>query len=140
MDKIKAIVSVYGDKYLMHIPTSGFYAKKTLVALLLGSSYTADFGDLTYTMLEYLIHTCPAALRIQSLSPHGDNAFSVLCENWNDPGIARHVWVVDHVMRHANITDILDTVPAHNTTLLGYAKKVGNVLVLNYIQERFSIE
>jgi len=140
LDKLKEIVAVYGDKYLMYIPTSDFFAKNTLVTSLLRNSQTTNFDELTHAVLDYLIHTCPAALKVRSHCPLGHTTFSVLCENWNNPGIARHVWMVDNVMRYANITDILDAVPAHNTTLLGYAKKSGNVLVLNYIQERFCIE
>lgn len=140
LNKLKEIVTVYGDKYLMYIPASNLHPTDTLVTSLLRSSEKTDFGAPDYPVLDYLIHTCPAALKVRSCDPRGHNAFSLLCERCNDPGIARHVWMVDNVMRYANRTDILDTVPAQKMTLLNYARKCKNVLVLHYIREMFGIE
>jgi len=139
MDKLKEIVAVYGDQYLMHIPTSDFYATSPLVTMFLRGCKTTDFSARDHAVLDYLILACPAALRVRSRCARGHTAFSVLCERWNDPGIAQHVWMVDNVMRHADITDIRDVLPAHKMTLLQYAKKCRNVLVLDYIWKMFGI-
>jgi len=144
MNKLKEIVAVYGNKYLMRIPTSDMYARDTLVASLLLNSETSDFDQLSHTLLEYLIHTCPAALKIKSRCIYRDNSFAALCERWNDPRIERHVWMVDNVMRYADITDILDIVSpswerGQNMTLLQYAKHTNNKLVLDYIRLHFHV-
>jgi len=139
MNKLQEIVAVYGDKYLMHVPTSDMYAPDTLVASLLYESDTSDFYQLTHTILEYLIHKCPAALKIKSRSIYRGNAFAALCERWNDARILRHVWMVDNVMRYADITDIMNTVSNENMTLLQYAKHTKNNLVLEYIRHHFFV-
>jgi len=91
-----------------------------------------------------LIHTCPAALKIKSRCIYRDNSFAALCERWNDPKIERHVWMVDNVMRYADITDILDIVSPswereQKMTLLQYAKHTNNKLVLDYIRLHFHV-
>ena len=140
LDKLKEIVAVHGDRYLVYIPTSDPFATNTLVTSLLRHSQTTDFDEPTHAVLAYLIHACPAALKVQSYCARRHTAFSAVCERWNDPGIARHVWMVDNVMRYADITDILDAVSAHRKTLLEYAKECKNVLVLDYIRQRFGRE
>jgi len=140
MDKLKEIVAVYGYKYLMHVPKFDHFSTDTLVTSLLRTIVTTDFGAPEHAVLDYLIRTCPEALKIKSRCPHGESAFGVVCQRWKDAGIARHVSVVDHVMQHADITDIYGAVSTGKTTLLGYAKKCENVLVLNYIRQKFGIE
>jgi len=140
LDKLKEIVAVYGYKYLMYIPKSDYFATDTLVTSLLRNTRTTHFGTPDYTVLDYLIRACPAALKVRSRCPHGHTAFSIVCERWKDTGAAPHVWIVENVMRHADITDIYDAVPVGNTTLLGYARECENILVLNYIRQKFGIE
>jgi len=139
MDKLQEIVAVYGDKYLMHVPASDMYASDTLVAALLYESDNSDFHQPIHTILEYLIHKCPAALKIKSRCIYRDNAFAALCERWNDARILRHVWMVDNVMRYADITDIMNIVSNYNMTLLQYAQHTKNNLVLDYIRLKFHV-
>jgi len=140
MDKLKEIVAVYGDKYLMYIPTSDEFSTDTLATSLLRTSTTTDFSAPDHAVLHYLIRACPAALKVRSRCPHRHTGFSIVCQRWKNTAIAQHVWIVDHVMRHADITDIYDAGPVGYTTLLGYAKQCENVLVLNYFREKFGIE
>lgn len=141
LDKLKQVVAVYGDKYLMFSPTSAYCTESTLVSSLLSSKKTTEeLSDVEYVILQYLILTCPSALKIKARRLCGCNAFEALCRYWNNPENDRHVWVVDNVMRYADITDIYDTVPAYFCTLLECARRTNNELVLGYIRAKFGIE
>lgn len=140
LDKIREIVAVYGKKYLMYVPTSDMYARRTLVLSMLQNTETRDFDQPSHALLEYLIHECPAALKINAYTLDGNNSFVALCKRWKNPNEERHVWMVSNVMKYADISDILAIVHPLNITLAEYAKITRNTLVLNYIREKFHVE
>jgi len=137
LDKIKEIVAVHGDGYLMYIPTSQCDVTNTLVTLMIRHCNKSNFDDQTYAMMSYLIHTCPAALKIRKPIT---NAFAVLCMRRLLPHNETHMWMLDNVMRYADRTDVFGMMPYRNTTPLQLAVDRGNEQVVLYIRNKFGME
>jgi len=134
LDKIKEIVALHGDRYLMYIPTSQYDVKNTLVALMIRHCNQSSFNDQTYAMMYYLIHTCPAALKIRNPI---NNAFTLLCKKRLLPHNETHMWMLDNVMRYADTTDVWGIVPHLDKTLLQLATDCRNEPVVLYIRDKF---
>jgi len=140
LDKIKEIVAVHGDRYLMYIPTSQFMVYTTLVTLMIRHCNAFAFDDQTYAMMHYLIHTCPTALRIRKNPTDIHNGFTTLCWKVLLPHEESHMWMLDNVMRYADTTDVLGNVPWYDTTLLQLAKDYSSEPVVRYIRNKFGME
>jgi len=139
LEKIKEIVAVHGESFLMYIPPSQYDVLNTLVALVVRYCTIWNLNDPTHAMLHYLIHTCPAALKIRYPI---NNAFTNLGRKRLCADNEAHMWMLDNVMRYADITDVSCIIPydGETDTLLQLAIKHGNIPLVRYIRDRFGIE
>jgi len=139
LERLRLIVSVYGDDYLKWIPMRDAYATDTLVNIVLHSADLSCADPLMRKVLDFLIHACPAALRISSRSALRHNAFSAVIQRCDCPQNPQHQWIVQNVMQYADLErDILGVVPGTNyLLLLDVVKRASNVLVLQFIARKF---
>jgi len=139
LQRLRLVVSVYGDDYLTWIPTRDAYAADTLVNIVLHSADLSCEDPLMREVLDFLIHACPAALRISSRSPLRHDAFSAVIQRCDCPQNPQHQWIVQNVMQYADLErDILGVVPGTNhLLLLDMVKRASNVLVLQFIARKF---
>jgi len=138
--RLPAVVASCGEAYLRYIPSSDMYARNTLVAAALYNGDVGGSDDGTHALFEFLITACPAALRVPSVSPAWHNAFTAVGLRCTNPRNERHQWLVDQVMRHADVSDLAAVVPnTDGMTFLQYMQDRKNTLVLAHFAARFAV-
>jgi len=85
VERLRLVVSVYGDDYLTWVQARDMYATDTLVNTVLYSADISHAASSIQELLGFLIHACPAALKISSLSVFLHNAFTAVVQRCDCP-------------------------------------------------------